>query len=68
MIVKYKSDPANPPRLTDKERARLDALTDNDIDFSDIPDQGDTGWTRVNPMKHPNASTNGTGKRKAHAR
>jgi uncharacterized protein (DUF4415 family) len=53
MIVKHKLDPANPPRLTEEERARLDAMTDDDIDYSDAPDQGATGWTRAsaaNPM------------------
>jgi uncharacterized protein (DUF4415 family) len=47
MIVKYKRDPKNPPRLTAEEKARLDAMTDADIDFSDAPDMsGVTGWKR----------------------
>jgi uncharacterized protein (DUF4415 family) len=34
-------------RLTPEEKARLDAMTDDDIDYSDIPGQGDrTDWTR----------------------
>ncbi len=38
-IVHYTYDPANPPRLTAEERARLDAIRDEDIDLSDIPEQ-----------------------------
>ena len=55
-------------RMTPEQSARFQAMTDDEIDFSDIPDQGDTGWTRVNPLKHPAASANGAGKRKARAR
>ncbi|HMT44980.1 MAG TPA: BrnA antitoxin family protein [Chakrabartia sp.] len=39
-LVRYNFDPANPPQLTDEQRARLralDKLRDDDIDVSDIP-------------------------------
>ncbi len=37
-IVKFTLDPANLPALTDKERARLDALTENDIETGAMSD------------------------------
>ena len=39
--VKYTLNPENPPRLTDEEKARYDAIKDEDIDYSDIPELGD---------------------------
>lgn len=39
-IVRYDFDPLNPPPLTEEQRAqlaRLAAMPDEDIDFSDIP-------------------------------
>lgn len=36
--VRFKLDPASPPKLTAAQRARLDALREEDIDYSDIPD------------------------------
>jgi len=45
--VSFTLDPANPPRWTEEEKRRFDAMTDDDIDYSDIPDTSDlTGWTR----------------------
>ena len=45
-IVRYTLDPANPPRLTPKQEARLLKMTDADIDYSDIPSQAGKQWTR----------------------
>ena len=45
-IVKFRLDPAHPPRLTAKQKARLQNMTDADIDFSDIPPQRGVNWTR----------------------
>jgi hypothetical protein len=46
-LVRYKFDPKNPYRMTPEEKARLDAIRDEDIDYSDIPETADfTGWTR----------------------
>jgi uncharacterized protein (DUF4415 family) len=43
--VYFTPDPNNPVRLTEEQRARLDAMTDKDIDLSDIPSQaGKPGW------------------------
>lgn len=47
--VSFTLDPLNPPTLTPEEHARLDAMRDEDIDLSDIPEQGHkTGWVRGN--------------------
>lgn len=46
-MVRYEFDPANPPPLTDAQRAELEALAamkDEDIDFSDIPPLTDDFW------------------------
>ena len=46
-LVRYKFDPTDPPPLTDEQRERLhalDALKDEDIDFSDIPPLGEDFW------------------------
>lgn len=48
--VKFKLDPANLPPLTDEQRKRLqaiEAMPDEEIDYSDIPRQtGNVEWTR----------------------
>ncbi|MBB6142314.1 uncharacterized protein (DUF4415 family) [Silvibacterium bohemicum] len=45
--VKYTLDPANPPRMTPKQEARLLNMTDAEIDYSDIPPQHNKkDWTR----------------------
>ena len=36
-MKKYKPDPLRPAKLTPRQAARLDAMTDKDIDYSDIP-------------------------------
>lgn len=46
--VRYEFDPANPPPLTDAQRAELEklaAMTDEDIDLSDIPEKLD--WSNA---------------------
>ena len=46
-LVTYAFDPANPPPLTEAQReelARLAAMKDEDIDFSDIPRLGEDFW------------------------
>jgi uncharacterized protein (DUF4415 family) len=45
-IVKFTLDPANPPRFTKEEREHLLALTDDQIDLSDIPETVGVAWTR----------------------
>jgi uncharacterized protein (DUF4415 family) len=44
--VRFTLDPSNPPKLTAKQRARLDAIGDDQIDLTDIPEMGDVAWTR----------------------
>lgn len=45
--VRFTLDPANLPKLSAATKARLDAMTDEDIDFSDIPrSPPDAEWTR----------------------
>lgn len=49
-IVRRTIDPDNPPPLTDEQKARLealDALTDDQIDHSDIPSVPDAVWARA---------------------
>jgi uncharacterized protein (DUF4415 family) len=46
-LVRYEFDPTNPPSLTEEQRERLralDALKDEDIDFSDIPPLTEDFW------------------------
>jgi uncharacterized protein (DUF4415 family) len=46
-IVRYKLDPNNPPKVSDEYLARFDAIKDEDIDYSDIPDMGDADWSKA---------------------
>lgn len=44
-IVNFRLDTSKPAALSPRTQANLDALKDEDIDTSDIPDQGGTtGW------------------------
>ena len=50
-MVKFRLDPDNPPTMTPEEMKRLREMRDEDIDFSEIPDQvGTTGWRRVSDL------------------
>jgi len=70
------SEQVRAARMTPEQRARFAALRDEDIDYSDIPDQGGKPFTRPGSLenffhgmkKQPAAQANGAGKRKAHAR
>ncbi len=44
--VRFKLNPAKLTKLSAKERARLVAMKDSDIDFSDIPPIRNVPWTR----------------------
>src|SRR6516165_7704576 len=46
MITRYRPDPDNPPQLK-SDLARLDRMTDDDIDYSDIPELGDEFFARA---------------------
>ena len=41
MTKHYRPDPDNPPQLIKSDLARLDRMTDEDIDYSDLPELGD---------------------------
>ncbi len=46
-IVKFSLDPNNPPALTPSQKAELAALrtkSDDDIDFSDMPELDEAFW------------------------
>ena len=45
--VRYTPDPKNPPRMTREEKARFDALKDEDIDYSDIPELDAAFWANA---------------------
>jgi uncharacterized protein (DUF4415 family) len=56
--VKFELDLKNPPPLTDKQKAELEAmksLPDEEIDYSDIPPLGDEFWKNAvrNPSYKP---------------
>src|SRR5260363_239801 len=44
--VKFKLDPNNLPELTEEQKAQLNSIKDEDIDYSDIPSQIGVQWTR----------------------
>ena len=57
-IVRVEIDLANPPKLTDVQKAELDrlrSLRDEDIDTSDIPEADEDFWARAvrNPFFRP---------------
>lgn len=43
-ITKFRLDPKHPPKLTASQRKRLEAMKDEDIDTSDIPELGASFW------------------------
>lgn len=45
-IVRYRLDPNKPVTLSQQEKARLQKMTDTEIDYSDIPPQRGVNWTR----------------------
>ena len=52
-LVRYRLDPDNPPVLTEEERQAwelLKRMPDEEIDFSDIPEQTGGGWRRVSEL------------------
>lgn len=50
--VKHTPDPNNLPRMTEAEKVRFDALSDKDIDYSDIPELDAAFWANAE-IKHP---------------
>ena len=48
--VYFRLDPANPPTMTPEQMQALRDLSDEDIDYSDIPPLPTTGWRRVSEL------------------
>ena len=49
-LVYFTLDPSNPPTMTPEEMQALRDLKDDDIDFSDIPEQTGKVWRRVSEL------------------
>jgi uncharacterized protein (DUF4415 family) len=49
-MVRFRLDPDNPPKMTAEQMQALRDLRDEDIDFSDIPEQTGGGWRRVSEL------------------
>jgi uncharacterized protein (DUF4415 family) len=53
-LVTFRLDPDHPPTLSAEDQKaweKLETMRDDDIDFSDIPNQaGTTGWRRVTDL------------------
>jgi uncharacterized protein (DUF4415 family) len=47
--VNYTPDPKKIVQLTEEQEARLEALTDEEIDYSDIAELDDGFWNNVTP-------------------
>jgi hypothetical protein len=52
-IVQYTLDHKNPIKLSKEAAARLDAMTDEDIDYSDIPELTDKQWKNAKITRSP---------------
>ena len=50
-IVKYTLDPKNPPKTPQADLDRMDAIRDEDIDYSDIPEMDDAFWATAKFIK-----------------
>jgi len=53
MIIKHTLDPNNPPKMSKEEKARFDALRDEDIDYSDLPEMDAEFWANAQ-IEKPN--------------
>jgi uncharacterized protein (DUF4415 family) len=57
--VKHTLDPKNPPKMSKAERARFDAIRDEDIDYSDIPELDADFWANAT-IEKPNQKSSVT--------
>jgi uncharacterized protein (DUF4415 family) len=48
--VNYTPDPKKIVQLTEEQEARLEALTDEEIDYSDIAELDEGFWNKVTPV------------------
>lgn len=42
--MKFEFDPQNPPKLSEEDKQRFDAIRDEDIDYSEIPELDEAFW------------------------
>jgi uncharacterized protein (DUF4415 family) len=49
-MVRFRLDPDNPPQMTSEQKQALREMRDEDIDFSDIPEQTGGGWRCVSDL------------------
>lgn len=57
--VKHTLDPNSPPKMNKAERERFNAIRDEDINYSDIPELDATFWEKAKieaPQTKPNVS------------
>jgi len=52
-MVNYTLDLDNPPVPTKEELARMDAIRDEDIDYSDFPEFTDEEWAKAKIVPNP---------------
>lgn len=52
-MVKYTLDLDNMPETSKEELARMDAIRDQDIDYSDIPEMDDEFWKHAKIVSNP---------------
>ena len=57
--VKHTLDPNNPPKMSKAEQARFDAIRDEDIDYSDIPELDSDFWANAT-IEKPNQKSSVT--------
>ena len=53
MIKRYQPDPQKPRQLTEEEAERLDRMTDDDLDYSDIPPLDDEFFAKAKQVPWP---------------
>ncbi len=52
-LVKFTFDPDNPPEITQADLDRMDAIRDEDIDYSDMPEFTDEEWAKAKIVPNP---------------
>jgi uncharacterized protein (DUF4415 family) len=50
-ITQFALNPKNPPKMSKANLARLDAMGDKDIDYSDIPELDDAFWKHARILR-----------------
>ncbi len=50
-IVNYQLNPKKLPRLSVRDKRKLDALADSDIDYSDMPEFTDAFWRHAQLLR-----------------